>query len=166
MTTAAAPIVLPPPGYPMVTRIVTHSLFPKQKVDHQEMACPHCHKALSVPIESTLEPPVTWIVGEPHPLVSSHRVVRMFIEGSAVEIYSHDGMAGMRNTVPMSFVRLVEEGMPMEEFRAQLASAEQAADAPPDEEEGEEEGEEKESEEGDPDRSQGAPAAIPINGQP
>jgi hypothetical protein len=145
----------------MVTRIVTHSLFPKQKVSHQEMACPHCKQALSVPIESTSELPVTWIVGEPHPLVSSHRVVRMFIEGSAVEIYSHDGVAGMRNTIPMSFVRIVEEGMPLEEFRAQLTVAEQAADA-----EDEEESEEEEGEESDPDRSQGAPAAIPINGQP
>lgn len=97
-------VELPQPGYPMVTRVISNALFP----------------------ENGQEAPVTWVVSHPHPLVPTMRVVRMFIDRGGVEIYSvsADGKNGMRNLIPMSWVRLVEEAMPIDIFADELYDAE------------------------------------------
>jgi len=75
------------------------------------------------------EQPVTWVVSHVHPLVPSMKIVRMFIDGTGIAIYSvsDDGITGMRNLVPMDRTRLVEEAMPMEVFVEEIADAEEAA---------------------------------------
>lgn len=113
MTTSAATptktIELPEPGYPVVTRIISNGLFPD---------------------ESGRNEPITWTVGQKHPLVDSMRVVRMFISSGGVEIYSvaKDGQSGTRNFLPTNWVRLVEEAMPIDIFAEELADAEAGGD--------------------------------------
>jgi hypothetical protein len=96
-------IELPQPGFPMLTRMVSNPLFLDDKGE-----------------------PKTWIVGQPHPLVTSMKVMRMFVADGGVEVYSvsDDGKAGMRNLVPMATVRLTEEAMPLDVFADELAAAE------------------------------------------
>lgn len=110
-------IALPPPGYPMVTRMISDPLFPPEH-------------------PSDKEEPVTWVVSKPHPLVPAMNVVRMFVEGAGVAVYSvaGDGTSGMRNLIPTVRTRLVEEAMPLDIFIDELTIAESDADAPDDEE--------------------------------
>jgi hypothetical protein len=116
MTLQTKTVELPEPGFPMLTRMISSALFP----------------------ENGREEPVTWVVGKPHPLVPDVRVVRMFVDRGGVEVYSvtADGSSGMRNLIPMSRIRLIEEAMPLEVFIEELAAAED--DAPVDDEELEE----------------------------
>lgn len=102
-------IQLPPPGYPMVTRMISDPLFP--------------------PSAGGSDAPITWVVAQAHPLVTSMKIVRMFIEPNGVAVYSvsDDGMSGMRNLVPMDCTRLVEEAMPLDVFADELQDAEDAA---------------------------------------
>lgn len=53
----------------------------------------------------------TWAFGGTHPLVSSMRIVRMVIDRDCVAVYSmlDGGKSGMRNLVPIQWVRIVEE---------------------------------------------------------
>ena len=157
----AVPIVqtvnLAPPGYPMLTRMVSDPLFPETKP--QVMACPHCKQNLALPLPTAgKDEPITWIVGQRHPLVPDMKVMRMFIDHGGVEVYSvaNDGKAGMRNLVPMTSVRLTEEAMPMDVFAEELAAAEEEDD----DSEPEETGTESEATE-----SETPPAAIVTNGQ-
>jgi hypothetical protein len=124
-------VELPEPGYPMLTRMVSHALF----------------------AENGKENPVTWVVTKPHPLVPEMRVVRMFVDRGGVEIYSvsADGANGMRNLIPMTQIRLIEEAMPLDVFIDELAAAEDDEDEDAD----------------DPDDATGdtAPAPAPSNGQ-
>lgn len=98
---------LPPPGYPMVTRVITEALFPS---------------------EGRAE--VTWVVSKPHPLVPTMNIVRMFVEPEGVAIYSvsADGKTGMRNFVKTELTRLVEEAMPIAILVEELADAESGDD--------------------------------------
>ena len=70
--------------------------------------------------------PITWAVSQAHPLVPNMKVVRMFVDRGGVEIYSvsDDGQNGMRNLIPMHWVRFVEETMPPEVFVEELDAAE------------------------------------------
>jgi hypothetical protein len=54
------------------------------------------------------------------------KVMRMFIDRGGVEVYSvsGDGRTGVRNLVPMSMIRLIEEAMPLEVFIEELDAAE------------------------------------------
>jgi len=153
---AVQTIHLPPPGYPMLTRMVSNPLFPDTK--SQVMACPHCKQSLSIPVPPPgKEEPITWIVGDRHPLVPDMKVIRMFIDDTGVEVYSvsADGKAGMRNLVPITSVRLVEEAMPLDVFAEELADAEEDDSGP----------EGPESPEG-PDPDPAPPPAVPVvNGQ-
>lgn len=128
---AVQTVNLAAPGYPMLTRMVSDPLFPDTK--QQVMACPHCKQNLSIPLPSAdKQEPVTWIVGQPHPLVPDMKVMRMFIDGGGVEVYSvsNDGKAGMRNLVPIGSVRLTEEAMPLDVFAEELAAAEEEDEDP------------------------------------
>jgi hypothetical protein len=106
MTTTT--FTLPAPGYPMLTRMISNSLFPS---------------------EDGKQDPVTWVVSFPHPLVPEMRVVRMFVDRGGVEVYSisADGRNGMRNLIPMSMIRLVEEAMPINVFVDELETSEESA---------------------------------------
>lgn len=103
---------LPPPQFPMLTRMISNSLFP----------------------ENGREDPITWAVGEPHPLASGVKVIRMFVDRGGVEVYSvsSDGKAAVRNLIPMSWIRLIEEAMPLDVFVEELAAAEAGDDDDPD----------------------------------
>ena len=109
----AQTIELPPPGYPLLTRMISDPLFPPEQ-------------------PGAKDEPVTWGVSKPHPLVPEMKVVRMFVEegGGAVAVYSvaGDGATGMRNLIPMARTRLVEEAMPLEIFIDELAIAERGED--------------------------------------
>ena len=111
---AVQTVALPAPGYPMVTRVISSSLLPDSKGK---------------------EEPVAWVVSQPHPLVSQVNIVRMFLDRGGVEIYSvsQDGKAGMRNLIPLSHVRLVEEAMPIDVFIEELNAAENDDDIEPEE---------------------------------
>jgi hypothetical protein len=101
-------VALPAPQFPMMTRMISNSLLP----------------------DGGREEPTTWVVSQPHPLVPDMKVVRMFVDRGGVEVYavSSDGKNGMRNLIPMSWVRLVEEVMPLEVFVEELAAAESEPD--------------------------------------
>jgi hypothetical protein len=112
-TTTVQTVELPPPGFPMLTRMISDRLFPPDAKSQGEPQG---------------EPePVTWIVGQAHPLVPDMRVMRMFIDQSVVEVYSvsSDGKAGIRNRVPMHSIRLTEEAMPLDVFVEELIAAEE-----------------------------------------
>ena len=95
-------VELPAPGYPMLTRMISNALFSEKGKEE------------------------VWVVGGPHPLVPDLKVIRMFNDHGGVEIYSvtADGKAGTRNFVPMHWVRLTEEAMPIDVFVEELAAAE------------------------------------------
>lgn len=128
----------PNPECPMITRVISNSLLPDDQGDK----------------------PITWVLGAPHPLVPDTTVVRMFVDRGGVEIYSkpNDNKVGMRNLIPMSWIRLIEEAMPIHVFVEELAAAE--AD---DDDDGD----------GDSDPAEPSPehdvppqgAALPANGQ-
>jgi len=122
-------IELPKAGYPMLTRMVSDQLFPPD-------------------VPGAKEEPITWAIGNPHPLVPELKVVRMFVVGGGVRIYSAtaDGRGGMRNFVPMARVRLTEEAMPLDVFVDEL------------------EADEDDNESVDPEPE--PPAPQPANGQP
>jgi len=112
-----ANMTLPPPGYPMVTRVLSNALFPPE--------------APAVPGVVAKEEPVAWVLTQPHPFVPTMQIVRMFVvRGGGVEIYSvsADGSAAIRNLLPMHWVRFVEEAMPLEVFVEELALAEAGGD--------------------------------------
>jgi len=118
-------VQLPEPGFPMLTRMISNALFPD--ASPQVVGCPHCKANISIDRAGAKEEPVTWIVGQPHPLVPDMKVMRMFVDRGGVEVYSvsADGRAGMRNLVPMSYIRLIEEAMPLDVFIEELAAAEE-----------------------------------------
>ena len=119
-------IELVPPGPVVLTRMVSDSLFPDTK--SQVMGCPNCKQSISVPLPAAgKEEPITWIIGQRHPLLPDMKVIRMFLDHDGVEVYSvsTDGKAGMRNMVPLSRVRLTEEAMALDIFAEELKDAEQ-----------------------------------------
>jgi len=115
-------MALPPPGYPLVTRVISNPLFPSEPIAGSGVS---------------REDPVTWMLGQPHPFVPTMTIVRMFVVRSGgVEIYSVGGSPGsppdgMRNLLPMHSVRFVEEAMPIEVFIDELALAESGDDDEP-----------------------------------
>jgi len=79
------------------------------------------------PLEQGQRPPPTdeWKVGDNHPYVSDMRIVAMFRDGDVIEVYSMSSKSGgMRDVVPLSRVRLIQEVMPPEVFAEELAHAE------------------------------------------
>lgn len=112
-------IELPAPQYPILSRLVTESI-----------------------LENSDEP-VVWVLGGAHPFVDRAKIMRMFIDrgrvtsspqgeldgnnAGVVEIYSapeQDAVEGLRHTIPLNAVRLVEEVMPIDVFVEELAAAE------------------------------------------
>jgi hypothetical protein len=104
-------IQLAPPGFPMVALVISNSLFPTSDAQ-----------------------PVTWVVSKPHPLVPEANVIRMFVGQHGVEIYSvsQDGRNGMRDIVPLSTIRLIQETMPLDIFVEELEYSERSDDDPSD----------------------------------
>lgn len=79
----------------------------------------------------------TWAFSSSHPLVSSMRIVRMVIDRGCIAVYSmlEGGKSGMRNLVPMSWVRIVEEALTFSEMvdeieRAELEDGAEDTEAP------------------------------------
>jgi hypothetical protein len=132
---------LPPPGYPMVTRMISDPPFPSESNDEEDDPEPE---------------PITWVLSHAHPFVPQMKVVRMFIAPAGVAVYSvsEDGRNGMRNLIPMDRTRLIEEAMPLDVFIDELAHAEGLVPDDPDDDDAPEEVDE----ESDPEES---PAAAP-----
>ena len=82
--------------------------------------------------------PISWAIGELHPLDGGMRVVAMFINDDLVEVYSADPKGGgMRELVPLHRTRIIREIMPPDVFNDELGRAELGDDYidEPDEEE-------------------------------
>jgi hypothetical protein len=98
---------LPPP---LLQRMVSSSFFPEQGVT-----------------------PIVWQLDQQHPLKSTARVVRMFLTENGVEVYATEtvkgGFRGMRNFVPMHWVRLTEEIMHPDILSEEIETAEARAEA-------------------------------------
>jgi hypothetical protein len=126
---------LPEPGYPMITRMISNPIFSESGAKD----------------DPAILEPIIWVVGNPHPFVPKMKITRMFLDRGGVEVYSapDNREVGMRNLIPMSWVRFVEEAMPIEIFIAELAAAE--SDDPEDDPE-------------EPEELKPAPVAVP-NGQ-
>jgi hypothetical protein len=92
-------VMLPEPGYPMLTRMLSNVLFP----DMPPGSC-------------------SWKLDGVHPLVPEMKVVRMFVVDGGVHVYSapSNGVC-TRNFVPMGWIRLIQEVMPLEVFVEQLS---------------------------------------------
>jgi hypothetical protein len=108
-TPTTTKIELPPPGYPVLTRMISHDPLP----------------------EETATKPLVWVLGELHPLMSDYRVVRMFVvDRGGVEVYavSLDGRRAFRNLIPMTSIRIVEETMPLDVLADELEAAESSGD--------------------------------------
>lgn len=139
---------LPEAGYPMLTRMISSPLFieplpSKEVVEHRaaqllaslaaqpqrqaELVSAALHEAMQSRVS---EEAVTWTVGQDHPLIPKVKIVRMFLDRGGVEVYSvaEDGKTAMRNLVPLTSVRLVEEFMPLEVFVEELTAAEEDED--------------------------------------
>jgi hypothetical protein len=92
--------LLPEPGFPMLRHMVSSALFP-------DMTSGTC----------------TWNIDEPHPLVPEMRVLRMFVVDGGVHVYSAPPKgACTRSFIPMGWVRLIEEVMPISVFVEELAA--------------------------------------------
>lgn len=96
----------------------------------QKLNYPRIILLVSEPIAST-DPPVSWIVGSPHPFVTAMKIVAIFQVEDFLEIYSmatdeNGAKHGMRDLVPDRHVRLIREGMPFHVFDRELGAAELA----------------------------------------
>jgi hypothetical protein len=96
----------------MLTRFISNALFPENRRGVLDSE------------------PVTWTLSQAHPLVPDMKIIRMFVDRGGVEVYSvsADGSKGMRNLVPMNWVRLIEEAMPLDVFVDELAASESDED--------------------------------------
>lgn len=133
----------PTPGTPILARMVSNALFPEAEM--RNVQCPHCTQRHQVSVgKNKQDEPIVWELNKPHPLLPDMLLVRMFVEDDGVEIYSvaKDGTGGLRNLVPMSTVRLIEELMTPRVLVDELTEAEEGnaesfeEDDEPDEEQG------------------------------
>jgi hypothetical protein len=104
---------VPPPTMPICTRVWSKSPWadvadPKQKVFSEDV--------------------ILWAIDTQHPLVPTHRIVRMYaIPGGAVEVYSTQsggGEVGLRHTIPWHEVKFIEEAMDPPTFIQEIIAAE------------------------------------------
>jgi hypothetical protein len=123
-TTQQVQLPLPNPNAPMVTRVITSGLFPEPapKGPRGELLLP--------PGFPRAEEPLTWVVGQKHPLDESIQIVRMFRTEEGVEVYCVGYDNGIRCFLPSHQVRFVEEGMPIGLFIDELAMAESDEEDP------------------------------------
>lgn len=114
---ATTGITLPPPTYPMVVHMISNPMFPPD-VDPQGRVAK--------------EEPIAWVISKAHPFVPKFTVMRMFLDGGVVEVYSvsDDHKVGMRDVIPIHTVRLVQESMPLDIFVEELIDAESDDDDP------------------------------------
>ena len=129
---------LPPP---LLQRVISNPFFPEDGVA-----------------------PIVFRIDAVHPLMPTARIVRMFIIDGGVEIYAMKqerpgAFIGVRNTIPMHWVRLVEEIMHPDVLNDEI----ELADARADEDDDGEEGEEDDPPNGRP--TAPPPEPAPLNGQ-
>lgn len=118
---ATAQIPEPDPERPVVVLVISNPVFPK--VLEKTMACPHCKGSIAMPVPAEPgEPePVAWALGKLHPFVPTMQIKRMHLIEDVVHIYSasNDGNL-VRDTIPMSSVRLLEQGMSFHVYASEL----------------------------------------------
>lgn len=115
MTTADA-FKLPEPGYPVLTHVVSNALLPGMQAE--SVICPKCKTPLLVPSDKGV-----WVLEQPHPLIPELKIERMFLDHGGVEFYSmsSDKAVCARNFIPMDWVRITEEEMPIEMLMEEIA---------------------------------------------
>jgi hypothetical protein len=93
---------------------------------------PHTMRVLtSIPLDDKGKEAATFNLGMPHPHMQACTIVRMYTyRGVSVEAYSltreADGkVVGFRTVIPWGAVRLIEEGMGVETFVAEVQDAEE-----------------------------------------
>jgi len=101
---------------------------------------------VSFVISNTVSPdpnntrPVGWSVGQRHPLIEKMSIIAIFIVPGGVEIYSvsPSDKTGIRNFIPMHWVRYVQETMPfltfIDEYQGAISAALDEDDGDEDEE--------------------------------
>lgn len=141
---------LSPPTFPVLTRLVSHSLLPVERgtpeilnararhlLDALTAAPRDPQRQLDIVIASLREAyrrgtdePITWQLGQPHPLVPEAKIVRMFLNDDGAEIYSmsEDCKICMRNAIPINGIRFSEEAMPFQIFSEEIDAAESDED--------------------------------------
>jgi hypothetical protein len=97
---------------PKLTLVIANPLFPQPVLDTAGNAVQGQYRA-------SVEP-VVWGIGSRHPFVQTMKIECMFIDGDLIEVYSTDGKIGMRDLIPMSTVRLAEEGMPLDTYEEEI----------------------------------------------
>lgn len=115
-------IRLPPPEFPLLTRLISESLLPREVV----IGTRRGNQGQPVEITEQRESAITWTLHSDHPLIPDMKIVRMFYTEETVDIYSvsKDGKNGVRNIIPVNRVRIIEEIMPIELFVEELTAAE------------------------------------------
>jgi hypothetical protein len=109
----------------MVTRVITSGLFPEPAPKGPR------GESLLPPGFPRAEEPLTWVVGQKHPLDEDIQIVRMFRTEEGVEVYCVGYDNGIRCFLPTHQVRFIEEGMPIGLFVEELAMAESDEEEPP-----------------------------------
>lgn len=115
-------------------------------------------------ITSSLSPdpgqtsPVAWVVGEKHPISPNMSVIAMFEVSGGIEVYSASPeRKGIRDFIPIHWVRNFRESMPFDVFMQELDKSERGEDDDDDDDYDDE-----------PDAPEETPATVPPppNGQP
>ena len=115
---------------PKLSLVIANPLFPVEVRDAAGNVVPGQFRA---PVE-----PIIWGTDRPHPFVPNMKIEYMFIDGDLIEVYSTDGKIGMRDLIPMSTVRLAEEGMTLDVYEEEIdLAAARSVDEDPDDPESE-----------------------------
>lgn len=124
MSPQIPPAVIPPPAFPLVSVVVTDTFLPNT------------------------EGAITWGLKGQHPLYANMQIIRMFVTETVVEVFSlptdKNDTNGVRNTIPLSRVRLIEEIMPFDVLAQELTDAHISAHEEDDDEDGDDEDSEPE----------------------
>lgn len=110
-------MTIPDATYPMVVHMISSPMFPPgDEIGPNGQPTGRPGK----------EEPIAWVISKAHPFVPKFTVMRMFLDGGVVEVYSisDDHKVGMRDVIPIHTVRLVQESMPLDIFVEELIDAE------------------------------------------
>lgn len=105
---------------PTVTLVISNPLFPAPVLDQAGQVIPGRNREGFEPI--------TWVLNRPHPFVPDMKIVGMFINRRGIKVYSTNEKIGMRDLIPLSSVRLAQEGMALDVFEEEFALAEDGYD--------------------------------------
>lgn len=106
---------------------------PTPSPETEELPPPMLRRMISNPFfPETGAAPIVWQIDTEHPLKSNARVIKMFVVDDGVEVYAMESLPqgmfrGMRNLIPMHWVRLTEEIMHPDVLNEEIEAAEARA---------------------------------------